>query len=108
MKIEITAKGIYGAGGEIAVGTVLEVKEEPKGWEGRYRKVTDSQDGKEPLTNPATFTAPYSAKDKGGGWWAIYDADGKEVKNLRKDDAEIFNALSDEDKAAHVAGLKAE
>ncbi|WP_430439079.1 hypothetical protein [Shinella sp.] len=49
------------------------------------------------------FKAPFEAKDKGAGWWAIYDADGKEVKSLRKDDAEIFNALSDADKAAEVA-----
>lgn len=52
---------------------------------------------------PSEFKAPFLAKDKGGGWWAIYDADDKEVKSLRKDDAEIFNALSDADKAAEVA-----
>lgn len=49
------------------------------------------------------FKAPFEAKDKGAGWWAIYDADGKEVRSLRKDDAEIFNALSDADKAAEAA-----
>lgn len=49
------------------------------------------------------FKAPYVAKDKGAGWWAIYDAEGKEVRSLRRDDAEVFNALSDDDKAAEVA-----
>lgn len=57
----------------------------------------------EPAKSGDEFKAPYEAKDKGAGWWAIYDADGKEVRSLRKDDAEIFNALSDADKAAEVA-----
>lgn len=59
--------------------------------------------GKGGQQKPDEFKAPFEAKDKGAGWWAIYDADGKEVKSLRKDDAEIFNALSDADKAAEVA-----
>lgn len=108
-----TSSGIYGADAmELEIGTELTVKEEPIGWAGRY-DVIDSSDakdkgGKTAIVNPAEAKAPFLAKDKGGGWWAIYDADGKEVKSLRKDDAEIFNALSDEAKAAHVATLKAE
>ena len=40
MKIEITAGGIFnGAGEEIAIGTVLDVKKEPEGWAGRYRVI---------------------------------------------------------------------
>lgn len=50
MKIEITAPGIYGSTGEIAVGTTFDVKEEPKDWAGRYRVVADDAD-KEPVTN---------------------------------------------------------
>lgn len=112
-----TSSGIYGADAkEIEIGTELTVKEEPIGWAGRYDVIdaSDTDDkakdkgGKTAIVNPAEAKAPFQAKDKGGGWWAIYDADGKEVKSLRKDDAEIFNALSDEDKAAHVASLKAE
>ncbi|WP_312416683.1 hypothetical protein [Shinella sp.] len=57
----------------------------------------------EPVKPVDEFKAPFEAKDKGAGWWAIYDADGKEVRSLRKDDAEIFNALSDADKATEVA-----
>ncbi len=109
-----TSSGIYGADAkELEIGTELTVKEEPIGWAGRY-DVIDSTDAKDKggaktaIVNPAEAKAPFQAKDKGGGWWAIYDADGKEVKSLRKDDAEIFNALSDEDKAKHVATLKAE
>ena len=115
-----TSSGIYGADAkEIEIGTELTVKEEPIGWAGRYDvidgsdtetdgKAKDKGGAKTAIVNPAEAKAPFQAKDKGGGWWAIYDADGKEVKSLRKDDAEIFNALSDEDKAAHVATLKTE
>lgn len=107
MKIEIISKGIYGAKGEVPVGTILTVDEEPKGWEGRYRVVSgEAKDKgtKTPVTNPAKkeFKAPFEAKDKGNGWWAVFDADGQEVKALRKDDAETFNVLSDADKAAQV------
>ena len=115
----LSSTGIYGADGkEMEVGHVLTLKEEPKGWAGRYDildgdsagedKAKDKGGAKTAVINPAEAKAPFQAKDKGGGWWAIYDADGKEVKSLRKDDAEIFNALSDEDKAKHVATLKAE
>lgn len=113
----LSSTGIYGADGkEMEVGHELTLKEEPIGWAGRYDVIdaSDTDDkakdkgGKTAIVNPAEAKAPFQAKDKGGGWWAIYDADGKEVKSLRKDDAEIFNALSDEDKAAHVANLKTE
>lgn len=106
MKIEITAKGIYGAPtkenktGEIAVGTVIDVKEEPKAWDGRYRVVSGgSTDGKEPVTNPADEKG-WSVKKKGGGY-SVVTFDGEEVtKSLRKDDLEGFEDLSNEDKAA--------
>jgi hypothetical protein len=46
MKVEITAGGIFGAKGEIPIGTIVDVKTEPKGWAGRYR-VISGKDGKE-------------------------------------------------------------
>lgn len=55
MKIEITAAGIYGAKGEVPVGTIVDVKTEPKGWQGRYRVVSgkgEKDSGKTPVTNP--------------------------------------------------------
>lgn len=50
MKIEITAGGIFGATGEIPIGTELTVKEAPLGWVGRYR-IIGKTDGKTPVTN---------------------------------------------------------
>lgn len=49
------------------------------------------------------LTAPFEGKDKGAGWWAIFDANGKQVGgNIRKPEAESFNAMSEEDKAEYV------
>ena len=58
MKVRVTKKGLYGAQGEIAVGTTVDLKEEPKGWAGKYVVVDDTtsdaeKDGKQAVTNPA-------------------------------------------------------
>lgn len=111
MKIEITAGGIYGANGkEIAVGTELTVKEEPKAWAGRYRVVGGAKQadgdeagktgkgGKTAVVNPAKYEAV--EKD---GVWNVVDGDGKvHGKPLNADDAKSFNGLSDADKAEYV------
>lgn len=55
MKIKITKGGLYGAEGEIPVGTELTVKEEPKAWAGRYEVVSG---GKTAVTNPANGAQP--------------------------------------------------
>lgn len=94
MRIKITAPGIYdGKGKEIQVGTELTVKAEPKGWAGRYTVLTEDQKGKTGV----------KAVHRGGGSYSIMDGDKELVEKLSKDDAEAFNALSDEDKAAFVA-----
>lgn len=116
MRIKITKGGLYGSAGEIAVGTELTVKEEPKGWKGRYEVISGSTEGKEPVVNPAPIVgtegqgggatepkAPLAARNKGGGWWGIFDADDKEVgKSMREADGVAFNSLSDEDKLEFV------
>jgi len=51
MRIEITGRGIYGTAGEVAIGTIIDVSEEPKGLEGRYRVIADEK-GKTPVINP--------------------------------------------------------
>lgn len=52
---------------------------------------------------PGEAKAPYMAKEKTAGWWAIFNADDKQVGgNMRKPDAEAFNAMPDEDKAVYV------
>lgn len=48
-------------------------------------------------------TAPYEARDKGHGWWGIFDSKGTPIgESIRKDDAAAFNEMSDEDKEEYV------
>ena len=110
-KYEITAGGIYdNEGKEIPIGTVLTLKEEPTGWVGRYRVVSGGKtdDEKVAIINPADGAQPVlplEAKDQGGGWWAVIDATGAAFgKKLRKDDAEAFNTLTDDEKVEMVSG----
>jgi hypothetical protein len=129
MKIKIlapykgaTTSGLYGMptadipSGEIPIGAEIEVTKEPLEWAGRYEVISGSTEGKTAVINPADGenqqvagpVAPFLAKDKGGGWWGIFDAKDTEVaKSIRKDDAEAFNTMSDEDKAEYVKTLSA-
>jgi hypothetical protein len=98
MKIEITGRGIYGAKGEVPVGTQLTVENEPKGWEGRYRVLSGGPaEGSEGVNNSA-----YSVVNKGGGYYVVTKDDEPVTKSLRKDDLDGFDGLSEEDKAAFV------
>lgn len=53
MRVKITKPGIFGAKGEIPVGTEVTVKDEPKGWAGRYEVITGNGDDKAAITNPS-------------------------------------------------------
>lgn len=105
MRIQITAGGIFGADGkEVPVGSEFTVKEEPTAWAGRYTVLSGNADDKTGVNNPAPLTGPFEARDKGEGWWAIYDGAGEQVgKSVRKADGEAFNGLSDDDKAEFAA-----
>lgn len=56
MKIRIIANGIFGADGEIPIGTEFDVKDEPKGWAGRYEVVSTPKKRKA-VTNPKKDTS---------------------------------------------------
>jgi len=44
VRIQIISGGVYGGNGvELAVGEELDVKEEPTGWAGRYRVISDEK-----------------------------------------------------------------
>ena len=119
MKIQITAGGIYdGEGKEIPVGTEFDLKEEPTSWAGRYTVLSDGEKAhKKAAPNPkptegaggndqppAEFVAPvgpFTAGEKSPGWWTIFDGQGQPVgKNVRKNDLDSFDTLSDDDKLA--------
>lgn len=75
MRIKITAGGIYGAEGEVAIGTEVTLAEVPEGWEGRYTVIdADDTEGKEPITNDDGIEALRArylelTKSKADGRW---------------------------------------
>lgn len=105
MKIKITKGGIYGAEGEIKVGTVFTVESEPEGWAGRYEVISG---GKDKTFVTGEVTGGLKAVHHGGGKFNIVDGDDVLAKGLTKADADSFNGLSDEDKAAYAETLKSE
>ena len=62
MRIKITKGGLYGADGEIPVGTELDVAEEPKAWAGRYEVIAGAK-GKKAVTNPAKSDGKRASDD---------------------------------------------
>ena len=54
MKIRITAGGIFGADGEIPIGTEIELKSAPDAWAGRYEVIgKDAPKDAKAVANPA-------------------------------------------------------
>jgi hypothetical protein len=124
VRIKITAGGIYNAEGkEIEVGSELALKDEPTAWAGRYetisggdtkakKAVTNPAGGdtkaKKAVTNPAggDTKALLKAEHHGGGKFNITKGEEVLLAGISKTDADAFNALSDEDKAAFVADQK--
>ena len=110
MRIKITAGGIYdGEGKEIPIGTELDVADfevddegrpvEPHPWGERFTVVGGSKKGK----TGATGDAGLKAEHHGGGKFNITRGEEVLLAGISKADADAFNALSDEDKAAFVA-----
>ncbi len=112
MKIEITAGGIFGAKGEIPVGTELSVKEAPKGWAGRYRVISGGEaKGKEAVTNPAKgkgkeADTSLKAEHHGGGRFNVTEGETVHLTGLSKADADAFNQMSEDDRRAYVEASK--
>lgn len=77
-------------------------EEHTEAWREKQKK-TAEKTGKQEDSEPANFTAPFEAKNKGRGWWAIYDATGAEVVGgMREADGIAFNDMSDDDKQEYV------
>lgn len=106
MKIKITKGGIYGADGEIAIGTEIEVKSDPVGWAGRYETISGGS--KKEKTFVTGENTGLKAVHFGGGKFNIVNGDDVLAKGLSKADSDAFNGMSDDDKAAYAATLKTE
>lgn len=113
MRIKITAGGIYdGEGKEIPVGTELDVadpetnedgsEKAPHPWAGRFETISGGRKGKKGVTNDGALKAEHH----GGGKFNITQGEQTLLSGLSKADADAFNALSDEDKAAFVTDQK--
>lgn len=105
MRIKITKGGIFGAKGEIEIGTEIDLDQEPTGWAGRYEVISSGGKGKTLVANPAG-PQELKAVHHGGGKFNIVDGDVVLVAGLTKADADAFNGLSDEDKKAYVDANK--
>lgn len=114
MRIKITAGGIYdGEGKEIPVGTELDIADPETGadgeplaphpWAGRFEVISGSAKGKKGVTNPKPGDDGLKAEHHGGGKFNITEGEKTLLSGLSKADADAFNALSAEDKAAFVA-----
>lgn len=129
MRIKIIQGGIYGAAGEIPVGTELKVESVPEGWAGRYidldahsasaaagdgdadalkTRVTElegivTERDAEIVKLKALVPAPaLKAEHHGGGKFNITQGETLLASGLSKADADAFNAMSDEEKAEYV------
>lgn len=102
MRIKITAGGIYdGKGKELEIGSEHDLKDEPIGWAGRYTVVSGGKkEGKTAVTNGVPVL---KAEHHGGGKFNITKGEEVLLSGISKAEADDFNALSDEDKAAFVA-----
>lgn len=109
MKYEITKRGVYGKDGvALEIGDQIEVAtkdDATPGW--LVNKAVPVKGGKTAVTNPAKNAQPgLKAEHHGGGKFNITEGETVLLGDLSKADADAFNALSDEDKAAFVADQK--
>jgi|GEM_PF-1430825 len=106
VRIKITAGGIFGAEGEIPIGSTFTLSEEPVAWRGRYVVLSDDA-GKTAVVNPAGADE-LIAKHRGGGSYSVMKGDDEVLDKLAKDQAEAFNALSADEKALAIEYARAE
>lgn len=105
MKLIITQAGVRRAGIELAVGSEIEI--DGAAIPDSLINKAEIMDVRTAITNPAKDavqqSVSYEAKHRGRGSYSVLDAAGAEVMDgLSKDDAEAFNAMSAEDRAAYV------
>lgn len=71
-------------------------------WREKHKKSAEKT-GNPEGSEPSNFTAPFEAREKGRGWWGIFDSNGAQVGGgIREADGKSFNDMSDEDKQEYV------
>lgn len=105
MKLIITQAGVRRAGEELDIGAEIEIEDDaiPPSLINK----AEIMRARTAITNPADGAVQqpvYEAKHRGRGSYSVLDADGNEVtEGLSKEDAEAFNAMSLNERAAYVA-----
>lgn len=65
MRIKITSAGIYGASGEVPIGSEFDLQSAPpEGWNGRYIVVSEKSAAAVPVVNPAITLESIEAMDR--------------------------------------------
>jgi hypothetical protein len=102
MRYKVKLPGLYGNEGEIAVGTIIETETVPDNW-APFVESLDNEATEEHEPAPNGEQSPrYEARERGGGWWAIFEGEEQVTKGVRKDDADRFAALDAEGQAAFI------
>lgn len=103
---------ISGGWHEVLPGQTDDVRGTDEMSDGRIRGLRKAGVLVEPLTEaeaPKDLTPHYEAKHRGGGSYSVLAADGAEVADkLNKAEAETFNAMSADEKAAFIVARKAD
>lgn len=97
VKIRITKGGIYGANGEVPIGTELTLKEEPKGWKGRYEVISAQGSDVEMIVNPDAELRATRLKELSAG------LSEEDFTASGAPDVKAVNALLDEGEAPFTA-----
>ena len=98
MKVEIVAGGIFGVNadgtpGEVPIGTIFDVKEEPVAWAGRYRVVSGGKSNEGQV---------FAVGKKNGEIYQIVKGDDVLVAEVTKDESAAFNKMDDAAKATFI------
>ncbi len=99
VKIRIMRSGIYGADGQIPVGSTFTVDQDriPAEWKNKIEIVSKTADDAEPVVNPASTTISEQAQAAKDAQTA---ADSAEAQKKAEDAAKAAAKKDDEDKAA--------
>lgn len=75
----------------------------PDTWKAMKAKAAAPAEPPSGLPAGVNPTAPFEGRDKGSGWWGVFDSTGAQIgPNMRKTEAESFNGLTDDEKAEWV------
>lgn len=100
---QVGPRGLNAISGPVMLDPGQSVEVEMSEVEAEIAKATGWFEFEEAQAEPEPEPASLKAEHRGGGRYFVMDGDKPVGEAMTKEDAEAFNALSDEDKAAFVA-----